>query len=115
MLITVFRSRLKPGLRDEYAAAVARMNELAQTMPGYVSHKTYYAEDGERCTIVEFAHEDGLAPGAPIPSIGRHRKWREKGIIRSITFRFARLTANRSSRQTTGPWRRLDRGLPSPH
>jgi len=38
MLITVFRSRLKPGLRDEYAAAVARMNELAQTMPGYVSH-----------------------------------------------------------------------------
>jgi hypothetical protein len=34
MLITVFRSRLKPGVRDEYAIAVARMNELAQTMPG---------------------------------------------------------------------------------
>jgi heme-degrading monooxygenase HmoA len=60
MLITVFRSRLKPGLRDEYAAAVDRMNELAQTMPGYLSHKTYYAEDGERCTIVEFEHEEGL-------------------------------------------------------
>ena len=61
MLITVFRSRLKPGLRDEYAAAVARMNELAQTMPGYVSHKTYYAEDGERCTIVVRARR---RPGA---------------------------------------------------
>jgi heme-degrading monooxygenase HmoA len=60
MLITVFRSRLKPGLRDEYAAAVDRMSELAQTMPGYISHKTYYAEDGERCTIVEFEHEEGL-------------------------------------------------------
>jgi heme-degrading monooxygenase HmoA len=60
MLITVFRSRLKPGLRDEYAAAVDRMSELAQTMPGYISHKTYYAEDGERCTIVEFEHEKGL-------------------------------------------------------
>ena len=60
MLITVFRSRLKPGLREEYAAAVDRMSELAQTMPGYISHKTYYAEDGERCTIVEFEHEEGL-------------------------------------------------------
>ena len=60
MLITVFRSRLKAGVRDEYATAVARMNELARTMPGYVSHKIYYAEDGERCTIVEFEHEEGL-------------------------------------------------------
>jgi heme-degrading monooxygenase HmoA len=60
MLITVFRSRLKPGLRDEYAAAVDRMSELALTMPGYISHKTYFAEDGERCTIVEFEHEEGL-------------------------------------------------------
>ena len=60
MLITVFRSRMKPGVRDEYATAVARMNELAQTMPGYISHKTYYAEDGERCAIVEFEREDGL-------------------------------------------------------
>ena len=57
MLITVFRSRLKPGVRDEYDVAAARMNELARTMPGYVSHKAYYAEDGQRCTIVEFEHE----------------------------------------------------------
>jgi heme-degrading monooxygenase HmoA len=60
MLVTVFRSRLKPGLRDEYAAAIERMNELARTMPGYISHKTFYAEDGERCTIVEFENEEGL-------------------------------------------------------
>ena len=60
MLITVFRSRLKPGLRDEYAAAVDRMSELARTMPGYISHKSFYAEDGERYTIVEFAHAEGL-------------------------------------------------------
>ena len=39
MLITVFRSRLKQGLGDEYAAAVSRMSELARTMPGYISHK----------------------------------------------------------------------------
>ena len=60
MLITVFRSRLKPGVRDEYIALVDRMNELAKTMPGYISHKGYFAEDGERMTIVEFEHEAGL-------------------------------------------------------
>jgi heme-degrading monooxygenase HmoA len=60
MLIAVFRCRLKPGLRDEYAAAVDRMSELARTMPGYISHKSFYAEDGERCTIVEFENAEGL-------------------------------------------------------
>ena len=36
------------------------MNELARTMPGYISHKGYFADDGERVTIVEFEHEEGL-------------------------------------------------------
>jgi heme-degrading monooxygenase HmoA len=60
VLITVFRSRLKPGLTEEYNGAVKRMGELAVTMPGYISHKTFFAEDGERCTIVEFENEEGL-------------------------------------------------------
>ena len=58
MIVTVFRSRLMPGLRDEYVALVDRMVELAATMPGYISHKGFFAEDGERCTIVEFESEE---------------------------------------------------------
>jgi heme-degrading monooxygenase HmoA len=60
MIVTVFRSRLRPGVREAYTALVDRMNEIAQTMPGYISHKGFYAEDGERVTIVEFEHEEGL-------------------------------------------------------
>jgi heme-degrading monooxygenase HmoA len=60
MIITVFRSRLRPGLRDEYVALVERMTELARTMPGYISHKGFFADDGERVTIVEFEHEEGM-------------------------------------------------------
>jgi antibiotic biosynthesis monooxygenase (ABM) superfamily enzyme len=41
MLVIVFRSRLKPGLRDEYVALVDRMAELARTMPGYISHEGF--------------------------------------------------------------------------
>jgi heme-degrading monooxygenase HmoA len=60
MIVTVFRSRLRPGLRDEYVALVDRMNELARSMPGYISHKGFFADDGERVTIVEFEHEEGM-------------------------------------------------------
>ncbi len=60
MIVTVFRSRLRPGVRDEYVALVDRMTEIARTMPGYISHKGFFADDGERVTIVEFEHEDGL-------------------------------------------------------
>jgi heme-degrading monooxygenase HmoA len=60
MVITVFRSRLRPGVQDEYVALVERMRAIAVTMPGYVSHKGFWAEDGERVTVVEFETEEGL-------------------------------------------------------
>ena len=33
------------------------MSELARTMPAYVDHKTFTADDGERVTVVTFADE----------------------------------------------------------
>jgi heme-degrading monooxygenase HmoA len=58
MMVTIFRSRLDPDAADEYAAWATRMSELAQTMPGYISHKVFVAEDGERVTLVEFESAD---------------------------------------------------------
>ena len=58
MIVTVFRSRLMPGMKEDYVALVERMAELASSMPGYISHKGFFAEDGERCTIVEFESEE---------------------------------------------------------
>ena len=46
-------------MREEYVALANRINELARTIPGYVSHKDFYANDGERVAVVEFAHEEG--------------------------------------------------------
>jgi heme-degrading monooxygenase HmoA len=59
MIVTVFRSRLMPGLKDEYVALVDRMQQIAKTIPGYISHKGFWSDDGERVTIVEFEHEEG--------------------------------------------------------
>ena len=33
---------------------------LAKSMPGYISHKGFVAEDGERVTIVEFENDEAL-------------------------------------------------------
>ena len=56
-IVTVFRSRLRPGVGAEYGPTAARMAELASTMPGYVDHKGFTADDGERVTIVTFADQ----------------------------------------------------------
>jgi heme-degrading monooxygenase HmoA len=58
MVLTIFRSRLKPENQQEYYEWAGRMSALAKTMPGYVSHKSFTHEDGERVTIVEFADEE---------------------------------------------------------
>jgi heme-degrading monooxygenase HmoA len=54
-VITVFRSRLRPGVTTEYDALAHEMSTLAESMPGFVSEKTFAAVDGERVTIVLFA------------------------------------------------------------
>ncbi len=58
MIVTVFRSRLMSGAREDYVKLLDRMVELARATPGYIAHKAFSAEDGERCTIVEFESEE---------------------------------------------------------
>jgi heme-degrading monooxygenase HmoA len=53
-VVTVFRSRLRPDALEEYAATAALMSSLAAAMPGYVDHKAFIADDGERVTVVTF-------------------------------------------------------------
>lgn len=65
MIVTVFRSRLREEHREDYTRMAAEMKALARSMPGFLSMKTFVAEDGERVSIVEFASEE------------THAAWRE--------------------------------------
>lgn len=58
MIVTVFRSRLKPEAQDEYGQWAGRIGALAMSMPGYIAHKIFTAPDGERVTLVEFETEE---------------------------------------------------------
>ena len=76
MIVTVFRSRLRPEATEEYMEWSARMNELARAMPGYISHKGFVAPDGERVTIVEFEDEESLRAWS---RHGEHVQAKQKG------------------------------------
>ncbi|MCW2678682.1 MAG: putative antibiotic biosynthesis monooxygenase [Frankiales bacterium] len=55
-VVTVFRSRLRDDA-DGYADDARAIAALARTMPGYVEHKGFTADDGERVTLVTFADQ----------------------------------------------------------
>jgi heme-degrading monooxygenase HmoA len=77
MIVTIFRSRLNSGVQDEYGPMARHMSDLARTVPGYISHKGFVAEDGERVTIVEFETEEGLQEWRRHPE---HAKAKRRGI-----------------------------------
>ena len=63
-VVTVFRSRLRPGVEDAYGRVASEMSALVRTMPGFVDEKFYVAPDGERVTIVRFTDAGALGAWA---------------------------------------------------
>jgi heme-degrading monooxygenase HmoA len=65
-IVTVFRSRLRPGVEEVYQEVASEMSRIVQTMDGFVDQKFYTSTDGERVTIVRFEDRE------------RHRAWAEQ-------------------------------------
>lgn len=76
MVVTIFRSRLVPQQAASYYEMAAHMRILAESMPGFMSFKTFTAEDGERVSIIEFESEEALRAWREHPE---HRKAQELG------------------------------------
>jgi heme-degrading monooxygenase HmoA len=56
MYLVVFRNRKRGGIdAAAYAADAGRMEALARAQPGFVSFKSYTADDGEVVAISEWA------------------------------------------------------------
>ena len=60
MMTVLFRSRLTEEAGEEYARTAQRLEDLAHSMPGFVSFKTFAAPDGERVSIIEFESEEAI-------------------------------------------------------
>ncbi len=75
-IVTVFRSRLRPGADAAGYSELADLIEArARSMPGFVDFKTFTADDGERVSIIVF------------DSAEHQRAWREDPEHRAAQLR----------------------------
>jgi heme-degrading monooxygenase HmoA len=76
MVVTVFRSRLRPEAGDEYLEVAERMESLARSMPGFVDFKAFSAADGERVSLIAFESMEAQAAWRNHPE---HREAQRRG------------------------------------
>ena len=76
MILTVFRSRLRPGALGAYQPLAREMSELAHASAGFLDEVHFESPDGERVTIVRFADRSSHDAWA---SHARHREAQHRG------------------------------------
>jgi heme-degrading monooxygenase HmoA len=93
VVVTIFRSRLRPEALEEYGPWAERMETLAAAMPGFRSIKTYSRPGGERVSIIEFESEETLAAWREHPEhleaqrLGRERFYEEFELMTCVPLR----------------------------
>ncbi len=60
MIVAIFRARVRAENADEYYALADEMGKIAHAMPGFISWKGYFAEDGERVSVHEWESAEAL-------------------------------------------------------
>jgi heme-degrading monooxygenase HmoA len=79
MVIAIFRSRLRPEHAEEFGALAPRILDLARSMPGFLSYKSFTADDSERVSLIEFDSLPHLEAWRDHPE---HRRAQELGRAR---------------------------------
>ena len=77
MFLVVFRNRKRADIdQAAYDAEAERMEELARTQPGFLSFKSYSADDGEFVAISEWEDE---ASALAWRLVAEHRAVQQRG------------------------------------
>ena len=61
MVLNLFGGlRVRPGMEEREARLSDKLYEIVRAMPGFISYKTYAAEDGEEIGIIRFDSRESL-------------------------------------------------------
>lgn len=72
MFLVVFRNRKRADIdADAYAADAQAMEDLARAQPGFLSFKSYVADDGEVIALSEWADEESARAWGSQPDHAR--------------------------------------------
>ena len=74
--VEVFRHRIAPDFRGEFDALYERMLTVVKGLKGYISHKVFVAEDGERVLVGYFESFDAIEEWDVHPE---HKYAKERG------------------------------------
>ena len=78
-IVTVFRSRLRPGVEVAYGEVATEMSRLVHDMEGFVDEKFYTSDDDERVTIVRFRDRVTQRAWAELPAhLAAQRRGRDE-------------------------------------
>jgi len=75
-VVTVFRSRRRPGTEDAYGPLADAMLAAARAQPGFLDFATFEGVDGERVSIITFATPEAHAAWRDDPT---HRAAQQRG------------------------------------
>lgn len=78
-IVTVFRSRLRPGVDEAYGKVADEMSGVVQAMDGFIDQKFYVSTDNERVTIVRFRDIESQRAWAELPEhVAAQRRGRDE-------------------------------------
>jgi heme-degrading monooxygenase HmoA len=75
-VVTVFRSRRRPGTDDAYGPLAEAMLRAARAQPGFIDFATFESADGERVSLITFASAEAQAAWRDDPA---HRAAQQRG------------------------------------
>jgi heme-degrading monooxygenase HmoA len=107
--VIVFRSRLRPGVEDEYEPRARELAAIVSTMPGLLSAKDFVADDGERVAIIEFDSAEHLRHWREHPDHQRAQlegrtRWYSSYQIQICTIERASAFDEAAQTWTRSPW-----------
>lgn len=78
-IVTVFRSRLRPGVETAYQEVADEMGRIVHSMDGFIDERFYVSSDDERVTIVRFTDAESQRAWAEEPDhVRAQRRGREE-------------------------------------
>ena len=107
MYLVVFRNRKRADISAEaYSADADRMEQLARAQPGFLSFKSYVADDGEVIALSEWADEDAArawrrnAEHAEVQARGRDAYYHDYTLLAGTASRVHRFSFNATGDET---------------
>jgi heme-degrading monooxygenase HmoA len=78
-MVTVFRSRLRAGVEEDYSRVADEMSRLVTMVEGFIDQKFYMSPDAERVTIVRFRDQESHQVWAEHPAhLAAQRRGRDE-------------------------------------